>query len=374
MVNAPPPSYSPLLEFTRRIIHSGGISMKGVLLLPLYYIQLVFAIPFRFFQFVTFHHRIRKSQVSHDPIFILGHYRSGTTLLQKLLASDKRFGCLTNYDALFPNSNLLLGRAGKKLIQYLINVFKIRNPFFHNSIVSLNEPAEEDDFLMNKASPFSAYWGLIFPKRWRQWLNETHKFSDSNYCSCWEGEYLHLLKYASFRNKDRQLVLKSPPNTGRVEILLRLFPNARFIFIHRNPYEVYYSTINMWKNAILKHYSLQRISDADLSEIVFGHFSQLIDQYLSVREKIPKGNLVEISFEELTADAVGTVGRIYKELQLPEFESTVDDLLKQLDQERNYQNFEHHFDSETLSRIGERWGKYISLWNYDLEHKQEATG
>jgi len=136
-----------------------------------YYLQIIISLPFSVLQILVFGQRIRKTIISKDPDFILGHYRSCTTYLQKLMVCDKQFGCLTNCDALFSNSNLLFGQKMQPVFQRLINLFRIKNPFFHNSIVLLSEPDEEDDYLMNKASTYSAYWGLIFPKRWRDWLN-----------------------------------------------------------------------------------------------------------------------------------------------------------------------------------------------------------
>ena len=132
-----------LYEFTRRAIKGGGFSLKGVFLLLVYYIQIIAGLPFAFLQFLFFSRRIKKTTISNDPIFILGHYRSGTTYLQKLMISDKQFGFLTNYDALFPYSNLLFGKKMQHVFQFLINKLKIKNPFFHNSTVLLTEPTEE---------------------------------------------------------------------------------------------------------------------------------------------------------------------------------------------------------------------------------------
>lgn len=338
----------------------GGISVQGAFLLPVYYLQLIFAIPFQLLQYLFFSRRIKRSKISKDPVFILGHYRSGTTYLQKLIASDKRFGCITNYDALFPNSNLLLGQSGQTAFQFLINVFRIKNPFFHSSIVQLSEPAEEDDYLMNKASSYTAYWGLIFPKRWREWLNGSDDFKNIKYIKGWENEYLKLVKYATFKNNGKQLILKNPPNTGRIRMLLQLFPNAKFIYMYRNPYHLYYSTKNMWSKAILNYYSLQKISANELDEIVFEHFSYLVDQYQKDKNCIPPGNLIEISYEDLKSDPFSVVQRLYQKLNLPNFEFTANDLLKQLEREKGYQNFEYRYDKEDLDRIAERWGKYLS--------------
>lgn len=353
-----------LFEYTRRVFRGGRISFKGILLLPLYYFQMIPALPFAFLQYLIWGQRIKKTIISKDPIFILGHYRSGTTLLQKLLVSNKRFGFLTNYDSLFPNTNLLLGKKMQPLLQHIINIFKIKNPFFHDSIVQLSEPCEEDDYLMNKASAYSAYWGLVFPKRWREWLNGSPQLQNLNYYHGWKREYLQTIKYATFKNKGKQLVLKSPPNTERVSLLLQMFPQAKFIYIYRNPYHLYYSIKSMWQNAILNYYSVQKISNEELDEIVFDHFSYLTDKYENDRKLIPKGNLIEISYEELKADSFNMIKKIYSKLNLPDFESTANELLLLLEKEKEYRNFQYQYNDMTKKIIEEKWGKYIRQWNY----------
>jgi hypothetical protein len=348
------------------VIKSRQISLKGFFLLPIYYSQIILSLPFQFLQFLIYGRQIKNTTISEDPIFILGHYRSGTTYLQKLMVSDQRLGCLTNYDSLFPNSNLLLGEKMQPVIQFLINTLKIKNPFFHNSIVQLSEPAEEDDYLINKASAYSAYWGFVFPKRWREWLNGSSQSINSRYTKGWKMEFLSTLRYATFKNKGKQLVLKSPPNTERVRQLLLLFPKAKFIYIYRNPVHLYYSIRNMWKKAILKFYSLQKMSENALDEMIFEHFLHLIGQYEKDKKLIPKGNLVEISYEGLKEDTFGTMKKIYSKISLSNFELTANDLSAQLELEKDYQNFHFQIGQEKLKQINERWGKYISLWGYEV--------
>jgi hypothetical protein len=348
-----------LFEFTRRVFKSGGISLIGALRLPVYYIQIIAGLPFAFLQFLIYSRRIEKTIIAEDPVFILGHYRSGTTYLQKLLISNQRFGFLTNYDALFANSNLLFGKRMQHVFQILINWFRIKNPFFNSDTLLLSEPTEEDDYLMNRASAYSAYWGLVFPKRWREWLNGAPQFSDRKYAYGWKKEYLKTLKYVTFRNTGKQLVLKSPPNTERIGVLLQLFPRAKFIYIYRNPFHLFYSTKNMWKKAILSYYSVQKITDDELDEIVFEHFIHLTEQYEKDKHLIPEENLIEISYEELKADPFNTIQKIYSGINLPDFESTAKELLLQIESEKEYQNFQYQFDDACLEKIERRWGKYI---------------
>lgn len=354
-----------IIEFTRRVLKGGGVSFNRLTLLPVYYFQLIPSMFFELLLSMVYRWRIKRTIITTDPVFILGHYRSGTTYLQKLIASDKRFGMLTNYDALLPNANLLFGKRMQPFFQGLINIFKIKNPFFNNSIVQLEEAAEEDDYLMNKASAYSAYWGLVFPKRWREWLNGSHQMMDAGYAAGWKKEYMKMIKYATFKNKGKQLILKSPPNTERIKILLELFPKAKFIYIYRDPYYIFYSMRNMWKRAILKYYSLQKITDEELEEIIFGHFEYLIDQYEKEKRLIPAGNLIEISYEKLKEDPFFAISKIYAELDLPTFELTADVLLLQLAKEKDYRNFQYRFSDDTLKKIKKRWTKYFLLWNYE---------
>ena len=353
-----------LVEFTRRLFSGGGVSFKGILLLPAYYLQMIPALPFTLLQFMFYGRRIKKTSIARDPVFILGHYRCGTTLLQKLLASNKHFGCMTNYDSLFPNTVLLLGSRMQQVLQQVINFLKIKNPFFHNSIVQLSDPCEEDDYLMNKASAYTAYWGLVFPKRWREWLNGEKQFMIPGYADNWKKEYRHVLKYATFRNQGRQLVLKSPPNTERILTLLQLFPESKFIYLYRNPYHLFYSIKNMWKHAILKYYSVQKISDAELDELVFEHLIYLTGQYEKYKKHIPPGNLIEMSYEELIADPFNAVKKIYAQLDIPGFKEAEDDLRHQLAAEKNYRNFEYTANDVVDHKIREKWGPYIQKWNY----------
>jgi len=78
------------------------------------------------------------------------------------------------------------------------------------------------------------------------------------------------------------LVLKSPCHTGRVRLLLKLFPKARFIFIHRNPYEVFLSGAHLASTTYGWQF-LQQPSDSDLQEYILRQGEILHSEYFSSR-------------------------------------------------------------------------------------------
>jgi hypothetical protein len=333
-------------------------------ILFIYYLKFLFALPGTFLQFLFYSRQIKKTTISKDPVFILGHYRSGTTYLQKLMISDKRFGYLSNYDMVCPNSSLLLGKRMQQLLQFLINKLKIKNAFFNNDIVQLAEPCEEDRYLIGKGSPFTAYWGFVFPKCWYKWLNCSQQFMNPQYARCWKKAYLSTLKFVTFRNKGRQLVLKNPPNTERIRYLLEMFPNAKFVYIYRNPFHLFYSMKNVWIRAIRKYYCLQKISDTQIEEVIFRHFEYLVKQYEKDKKLIPDEQLIEVQYEELEAEPLAVLKRIYSELNLPEFETAKDGFLRQLEKEKQYQKFHYQFSENTFRRVEERWAPYVHQHNY----------
>ena len=344
----------PVVTLTRFIVRYRKIRVQRLPLLLLYYLRGIAAIPFILCKHLIYSQRIKKTKIVKDPIFILGHYRSGTTLLHKLMAADHRFGYPTNYHVLSPNMSLLFGKPLERLLQSFIYKFRIRNFHFNNLIHELNEPSEEDMCLIHRYSPHAAYWGFIFPRNANEIL-----FMDSSSAAAaasWRNVYQSLLREITYRNNGKQLLLKNPPNTSRINELLEMFPNAKFIYIRRNPVRLYYSMLNLWKKAIVKYYAVQNISDEELSEVLFEHYRTLIRKYLSSRHLIPKENLVEIRYEDLKAHPYGVIQSIYRELKLDDFDEISISLSEAIERQQKYKPFNYADDSVTSQRVRQEWG------------------
>ncbi len=352
---------TPLIELTKRVLTSGGISARGTLLLVVYYTKMILVAPGVLVQYLFYTQKIKRTIIEKHPIFILGHYRSGTTYLHKLMAGDTRFGFITHYDMICPNTSLLFGRWLQSALQLIINRLTIKTPFFNNAVISLTEPAEEERFLINKGSAYTDYWKFIFPLCWNKWPACAKECLDQEYFQQWSNEYESVLKLATYKNKGKQLVLKSPPNTERIKYILKMFPDAKFIYISRNPFHVFYSTINLWNKAI-KKFCLQNISEMQIEEIVFSHYSHMLDQYGKDKTLIPAHNLVEIKYEELEAKPLTVLKKIYDTLNIPGFETMEERLLMKLQKEKRYSKFEYLYEDETFKKIEKRWAKYIHQW------------
>src|SRR5215208_5840142 len=117
----------------------------------------------------------------------------------------------------------------------------------------------------------------------------------------------------------RPLVLKSPPHTCRIRLLLEMFPDARFVHIHRDPYAVFRSTRGTIRTD--KTLCLQEASDSpDPDARIIRRYRIMYDSFFEERHLIPEGRFHELSFEELERDPVGVVRRIYEHLDIHGFE------------------------------------------------------
>jgi hypothetical protein len=155
----------------------------------------------------------------------------------------------------------------------------------------------EEDFAIANMCQLSYYHGLAFPKRRNYYLRYLtfHEVSEKE-IKKWKKTYLFYIKKLTYATEGKRLVLKNPPNTARVKLLLELFPNAKFVHIYRNPYDVYPSTIKMYNN-LVPPFFLQKPDVFTAESIVLDVYDEIHQKYFSEKHLIPEGNLVEIRYE-----------------------------------------------------------------------------
>ena len=130
--------------------------------------------------------------------------------------------------------------------------------------------------------------------------------------------FLKLVKISLYNTQGSQYLSKNPPHTGRVKTLVEMFPNAKFIYLKRNPYTVFESTRSFFTNTI-KPLMLQPISNEELTQNFVEVYKRLFYKFEEEKHLIPEGNLVELKFEDFEKDAYGMTEEIYRTLDLPNF-------------------------------------------------------
>ena len=178
-----------------------------------------------------------------------------------------------------------------------------------------------------------------------------------------EGCIDELIQKLTFKY-DKPLVLKSPAHTCRIKLILELFPDAKFVHIHRNPYHVFQSTNHLMR-MISPWITLQRPDCSDLEDRTVRQYKEVYDAFFAERALIPEGHLHELGFADLEADRIAQTRAIYAGLQLPDFGHVEAVLRRYLDSIAGYKkNSFPELSTQARGRIAREWRRCFDEWGY----------
>ena len=295
-----------------------------------------------------------------SPIFIIGHWRSGTTFVHNLLSRDPQFGYCTTYQTVFPH----LMFCGDNLFRRVAGwCMPDSRPTDHLRL-SVEQPQEEEFAIANMThAAFYHFW--IFPQNMELYRNKYLLFD-----SCTEpdrDEFCRatkkMMQTALYCQGKPRFLSKNPPHTARIALLLKMFPDAKFIYIVRNPYAVISSTRRFFRSTI-SALSLQSIPSRELEFQILNCYRAMIERYESERHLIPSQNLFEVRFEEFSANPVKGVEAIYERLKLGDFNTIADAVTEYAATQANFRQ-SHYKNSESSAKLIEKYcSATFKRWNY----------
>lgn len=292
------------------------------------------------------------------PLFVLGHWRQGTTYLHNILSIDDRFAYPNLFQVAFPHTFLTAERVFASALNQLLPPTRPMD----NVPVDMSEPAE-DERALSICTQLSPYMSFAFPAdrdEYDRYLS-FRGVSDDNLAR-WKSSLGLFLKKLTWKY-GRPLVLKSPPHTARVRMLVEMFPQAKFIHIHRNPYAVFAST-KRHLEILLRDWGLQR-PRVDADEWILRRYAAMYEAFFEERALVPPGHFHEICFEDLEQDPIRVVREIYGALSLPDF-GIVEPAFRQYVQSwSGYTKNLHPEIAKPLRRtIAEEWHRSFEEWSY----------
>jgi len=305
--------------------------------------------------------RLRNYTLPGPPLFVLGHWRTGTTYLHDLLACDPAFGYPTTYECFFPNHFLLTGPTAR--FGFALTLPKTRPQ--DNVAVGFDRPQEDEFALCNMGLP-SNYVTWALPRRGP--VDHSHldlRDLPPAQKQAWIDGFLWFLKRVSYR-AGKPLILKSPHHTARIATLLKLFPDARFVHIARDPCTVYASTLRLWRTMT----SVQGLENPPhdepwVEDYVLDTLDHMYKCYREDRELIPDGQLVEITYEDLVADPKGVLQNVYRALDLGDFARAEPQVDAYLENTSGYKTNTYVLPDDKQTLVRERWADYFRLFGYD---------
>ena len=312
--------------------------------------------PLRLYESLRFGRTVRRTAVHPSPIFIIGHWRSGTTHLHNILVRDKNLGFVSMWQAFAPGLSLI----DERLIKNPFNkIAKKMHPTreIDNIPLSLDNPEEEDLAIANM-SPYSYLHMYSFPRKATYFFERyVTYFNDlpESIKSRWKEIYLTILRKATLKARGKQLVIKNCADSARIKPLLELFPNAKFIHIYRNPYNIFRSTQHLYR-VVMERAQLQEIDQSEHENWVLRFYSQLMQKLLADKALIPAGNLVEVKYEDLDKEPMAQLRKIYETLSLPGFAEAEPAFRAYLDSISGYQKLSHkQLEDSVITKINQNW-------------------
>jgi hypothetical protein len=317
---------------------------------------------FNFAEQLFWQKRIQNHQQASPPIFIIGFWRSGTTLLHNLLCQDPEAAYTTTFQTVFPN--IILTQSW--WLKPLINIFLPAKRPYDEVGMDVDFPQEEDFGLMNM-QPLSIYKFFLFPADFDQIIEQelfTGKQPPQKIAQ-WKNAYRNMITKALFNTGGNRYIGKNPCHLTRTGLLMEMFPEAKFIFIHRHPYKVVESLYHF----ILSVFPGVQLQDVPLDfsrEKVVRMYRTVVETYLHDREMIAPSNLIELKMDEFLKDIPGQLNKIYDKFGLGDFGRVSPEIEKYLKDNPAPERHPHPPTSDTIQLVNKHLSGIMNNLGYGI--------
>ena len=358
------PPVSPLIGSTLRVFNK---TLKGNHIDPQFKTKknitaaIIYLIsPFRWFERAFVLPRARKQNPA-EVVFIIGHWRGGTTFLHNLMCQAANASFVTTYQTVFPNF-----MGSKWLFRAVMKAIMPDKRPSDNVKLSVDFPQEEE-FAFSGANPHSYYRYMYFPKNYQEYYDEAtqQKGLNNEEKEAFIGNYKDILHKALLNKPGEILIIKNPVNTARIKMLHREYPNAKWIHIYRNPYTVFKSTLKFFKQ-LLPTLWFESVSDEFIEKMILNTYVRLYRDYDIALKDIPDLHLVELKFEDFEQDPIGNLKSIYEKLGLSDFEKSRDRFELYIKSQKSYQKNKYEMSQEMIALVNAHWGEYVERWGYEV--------
>jgi hypothetical protein len=303
--------------------------------------------------------RLRRAPPLAPPIFIVGHWRSGTTHLTNLM-SQAGFGYVPPLAAGLPWDLLGLARLFRPLLERALPGER----FIDRIPVTPTSP-QEDEIALANMTTLSYYHGLYFPRRFAAAF-ERGLFFDG--CAAeeivaWQRCQRSFLAKLALAQPGRRLLIKNPAYTARLAMLHEMYPGAKFIHIHRNPHEIFDSMRNFY-DKLLRELALQTYAHIDIDRHILATFARMMDRHLAEAPELPEGSYVELAYEDLVADPMAALSEIYERLGLEGFEEARPRFAAYLNSVCDYRTNRYDTSAQSAALVEAHWSRFLDHWGY----------
>jgi len=358
--------HSYLLAGTTLGKFAGMLTRNGISFYPGYLVRLLFLLQngiwaslFKLNEKRKYKQILEEYPVPTNPIFIIGHWRTGSTFLHQLLNLDNQLTAPSVFQVSIPDSFLVSRKYYEPVMSRVMGAYRPMD----RVKLGFNEP-QEDEYALLKFAHDSPLEKLVFPDNDEYFLNGyTDFFPQEDHLEEWKKEFMYFLKKLSYQTGKR-IVLKNPFHSMRIPLLNEMFPDALFIHIHRHPFAVVPSTLNMW-NIVGKQNRLQKKWKEPEMKDIISLLDRMYNKVQADLQELPKEKWVEVRFGEFEKDPVDQLKKIYKHFNMPFTDEYVSDLKEKLFQMKEHKKNKYVLSDDHKELIREKLKKHFAYYNYE---------
>ena len=292
------------------------------------------------------------------PVIVVGLPRTGTTFLHRLLAAPEAARALPMWEVAMPfpplqgpDKRQQTGERGARMMRRVVPDIDRKHA------TGADEPEEcmhlQDESFVGWSwlsnYPISAY------SRWLQQADPSHAYD------VWSD----VLRYVQQQSPGSRLTLKSPSHTAWIDALLARAPDARIVWTHRDPVEVVPSFASLIQTTRAVSTTPQTADPHALGREICDHLAWQAHRGMAHRDRIPTGQLIDISFSDLRQDPLGTVARIHSHFGIPWKPQVAQRVQAEIDNRKQGRHGAHKYglDDFGLSResVQQQFKAYLDL-------------
>ncbi len=238
--------------------------------------------------------------------------------------------------------------------------------------INADLPGEEEHSL-GAYDKYGYFHAMIFPRNFKTYASYK-SFDDAKPRDLkrWKKRYEFFIKKVAFKNNNKRMVLKNPANSYRMEHLNKMYPNAKYIHLYRNPYEVFASSIKFHLDTS-RIFSLQTWNEEEYKNNILSIYTELFEKIDDDIKNIPKENILLIRYEDFIKKPLETMEKVYSNLKIEGFSEAKESMQKYLDAEKDYQPRKYQFSDELIVKVNEECSSIFDRFDYEkLEPKSSV--
>ncbi|AQA19001.1 hypothetical protein BST95_12865 [Halioglobus japonicus] len=253
-----------------------------------------------------------QDQEINAPIFVTGLPRSGTSALLNLLEVAPENRSPLQWEVQFPDPWPGSAPGDKDpRYDYLAKALEESRNSEFAKIHYVDADTPEECVLLHAYAFHGVQLGFeIMLEPYRSWLLA----QDLTPLYAFQKKVMQLLNW---RNPGQQWLLKAPAHMFGIEQILEVFPDARFIWCHRDPQKVIPS-INSLNKVVLDMYlgDYSHIDMAEMGRSVMEWYAMSLERGLASRAKLPSECFIDCSQQEFVDDNMAVVQKVYDSFSL----------------------------------------------------------